>query len=504
MKKIFFGFCLLLLAYSIQAQTLPAFVKDSLDGYVNNALKEWKIPGVAVCIVKDGKVVLMKGYGVREIGGVDKVDEHTLFMIGSNSKAFTATILALLESEKKLSLDDKAVQWLPEFKMKDAWVTKEVTIRDLLCHRLGMMTFQGDFMFFDTKITSQDILQKFSRLTPVYSFRSTWGYTNTAFLAGGMIAGKAANSTWEDLVRTKIFQPLGMTRSLALSSEIQNASNKAAAHSITNHQLIKIPYGQLDNMAPAGAISSSVNDMSKWVMMLLDSGRYQGKQVIPFSAIQQTRMPNSILGDGRVPFNSGHFNLYGLGWFLQEYGGKKIVSHTGGVNGFVTSVTLIPEEKLGIVVLTNTDANNFYEALKWEIMDAYFGYPYRNYSSLYARRNEQQLKQADAIHQKQKDSVAMHLPMTVSLKSLTGEYLNDPYGSLTVTEEGDHLRVKFQHHEMTGKLEPISGNRFLCTYSNPVWGIEPIEFKIENKQVKSVIIRVDGFVDYMPYEFLKK
>ena len=189
---------------------------------------------------------------------------------------------------------------------------------------------------------------------------------------------------------------------------------------------------------------------------------------------------------------------------LQEYGGKKIVSHTGGVNGFVTSVTLIPEEKLGIIVLTNTDANNFYEALKWEIMDAYFNFPYRNYSKLYHDAFERNKKAEEANIQKKRDSVALHLPIALPLQKFTGEYENDPYGTLHIEQEGDHLRIKFQHHIMTGKLEAISGNRFLCSYSNPIWGIEPTVFTIENNQVKSVTIKVAGFVDYMPYEFKKK
>ncbi len=506
MKKIILVllFIPLLVAAQNNNAVVPSFIKDSLDNYVNKALLQWNIPGVSVCVVKDGKVVVMKGFGAKELNGNDKIDENTLFMIGSNTKAFTATILATLNEEKKLSLEDKATKWLPQFKMKDDWVTKEVTVRDLLCHRLGMMTFQGDFMFFDTDLSTDDIFKKFARLTPAHSFRSTWGYTNAAFLAGGLVAANATNSTWQDLVRTRIFQPLGMTRSLALSKEIINATNKATAHTMDGDKLIKIPYGQLDNIAPAGSISSSVNDLSKWVTMLLDNGKFEGKQIIPSSAIQQTRAPNSILGDGRVLFNSGHFSLYGLGWMLQEYGGKKIVSHTGGVNGFVTSVTLIPEEKLGIVVLTNTDANQFFEALKWEIMDAYLGFPYRNYSQLYSNFSARQNKVEQENIKQKRDSIAMHLPMTVSLKKFVGEYENDPYGTLKIEEEGDHLKIKFQHHVMTGKLEPLSGNRFLCTYSNPIWGIVAIPFTIENNEVKSVTIKVADFVDYMPYEFKKK
>jgi CubicO group peptidase (beta-lactamase class C family) len=398
-KKTIISFCFLLLVSGVYAQSVPAFVADSLDNYINTALQQWNIPGAAVCIVKDGKIVVMKGYGVRETGSTDKVDENTLFMIGSNTKAFTATVLAALDNEKKLSLDDKATKWLPAFKMKDPWVTNEVTVRDLLCHRLGMETFQGDFMFFDTNLSSDEVLQKFSRLTPVHGFRTKWGYTNAAFLAAGIIAGNAAHSTWEDVIRTKIFQPLGMNRSLALSEEITNAGNKATAHTLNeNHQLIKIPYGHLDNLAPAGSISSSVSDLSKWVTMLLDSGKYLGKQIIPFDAIQETRNANTIMEEIKA-LNFGHFSLYGLGWQLTDYGGKKMVSHNGGVNGFVTGITLIPEEKLGVVVLTNTDANWLYEALNREIVDAYMGFLYRNYSNVFFNYYKQQQKTEDQILQ---------------------------------------------------------------------------------------------------------
>ncbi len=486
------------------SDSVPSFVKDSLDKYVNTALQLWKIPGVSVCIVKDGKIVAMKGYGVTELGTNNKVDENTLFMIGSNSKAFTATIVALLDAEKKLSFEDKVTQWVPNFKMKDPWVTKEAIIRDLLCHRLGMQTFQGDFMFFDTDLSTDDVLHKFSLMQPSYSFRSKWGYTNAAFLMAGLASGNAAHSTWQDLVRTRIFQPLGMTRSLALSSEITSATNKATAHSVVHGEIVKIPYGQLDNLAPAGAISSSVNDMSKWVMMQLNNGKFDGKTVIPASAIQQTRVPQSILGDANHLYNGGHFALYGMGWFLEEYGGKKIVSHTGGVNGFVTSVTLIPEEKLGIVVLTNTDQNSFYEALKWEIMDAYLGFPYRNYSSVYHGFADRQTKAEEDIEKKKHDTISMHPATALPLSAYTGEFENDIYGGLKITVEGDHLRAAFQHHVMTGKLEALGGNRFFCTYSNPTWGTSTIPFTVTNGAVESVTIKVADFVDYIPYEFKKK
>src|SRR6185436_527571 len=191
-----------------QTDELPSFLKDSIDNYVERGLKDWKIPGVSVAVVKNGKIVFMKGYGVKELDKPDKVDENTLFMIGSNTKAFTATALAILHTEKKLSLDDKVQKWLPDFKLYDPWVAKEATIRDLLCHRLGFETFQGDFMYFDSDLTTAEVREKMGKLKPMYGFRSKWGYTNCAFMTAGEIIPKVTGSSWAAYVKERIFKPL--------------------------------------------------------------------------------------------------------------------------------------------------------------------------------------------------------------------------------------------------------------------------------------------------------
>jgi CubicO group peptidase (beta-lactamase class C family) len=487
-----------------QNDSLPSFVKDSLDTYVNRALTEWQIPGVSVCIVKNGKVAWMKGYGVKETGMNDKVDENTLFMIGSNSKAFTATALAMLDADKKLSLDDKVQKWLPDFKLYDPWVAKEANIRDLLCHRLGFETFQGDFMFFDSDLTTAQVREKMGKLKPMYSFRSKWGYTNSAFMTAGEIIPKVTGKSWANFITENIFKPLGMNNSLALSKNIKMADNKCAAHTVVMGELKKIPYGNIDNLAPAGSISSSVNDMSKWVMMQLNNGKVDEKEIIPASAIAQTRTPHSILDNGGHMFNKAHFALYGLGWFIEEYAGRKIVAHTGGVNGFVTSVYLVPEEKLGIIVLTNTDANNFYEALRNEIQDAYLGLPYRNYSKVYLgyhQANETEKgKQVKAI----RDSIAMNPKTDLPLIAYAGEYVHNVYGKMNIKIETGKLIMRFEHHKgRYGTLEPLGGNRFFCTYNDPLYGMKKLLFTVENKKVKSLTVRVADFVEFTPYEFIK-
>jgi CubicO group peptidase (beta-lactamase class C family) len=487
-----------------QTDSIPSFVKDSLDIYVNRALTDWQIPGVSVCIIKNGKVVVMKGYGVKDYDTKDKVDENTLFMIGSNTKAFTATAIAMLDADKKLSLDDKVTKWIPEFKLDNKAAGEQAIVRDLLCHRLGFRTFQGDFTYWTSNLTRKEVIEKMSHIKAMYPFRTKWGYTNAAFLTAGEIIPKATGMQWEDFITQKIFQPLEMKNTLALSKDFPNASNKCSPYTMDEGKLVKIPFCSIDNLAPAGSIGSSVNDMSHWVMMQLDNGKYNGNQVVPASAIEQTRTPASILGNGGTIFNKGHFALYGLGWFLEEYCGRKIVSHTGGVNGFVTSVTLIPEEKLGILVFTNTDQNAFYEALKWEIMDAYLGNTYRNYSNVYLQNYKFQAMGEQNKDKKFKDSVAMHLKTELPLTAYTGNYFNDVYGNMSVVIENGEMKMKFSHHpDMYARLESLGGNRFYATFTDPEFSKAVFPFHAEDGKVKSVTVKVADFVEYNPYEFIK-
>jgi CubicO group peptidase (beta-lactamase class C family) len=506
MKRIFLLLSFFFSIHSFsQTDTVPSFVKDSLDNYVNRALTDWQIPGIAVCIVKDEKVVMMKGYGVRDYDTKEKVDENTLFMIGSNTKAFTATALAMLDANKTLSLDDKVTKWIPEFKLDNKAAGEQAIIRDLLCHRIGFRTFQGDFTYWTSNLTREQVIEKMSHIKATYPFRTTWGYTNAAFLTAGQIIPKATGMQWEDFIKAKIFDPLDMKNTLALSKDFPNASNKCSPYTMADGKPVKIPFCSIDNLAPAGSIGSSVNDMSHWVMMQLDNGKYNGRQIVPASAIAQTRLPHSILGNGRVLFNEGHFSLYGLGWFLQEYCGREIVSHTGGVNGFVTSVTLIPEEKLGIIVFTNTDQNSFYEALKWEIMDAYLGKPYRNYSKVYLGFYKQEFGEEQKKDKMLQDSVALHLKTDLPLTAYTGNYFNDVYGNMNVVLENGELKMKFSHHpHMYAKLESLGGDRFYATFTDPEFSKAIFPFHVENGKVKSVTVKVADFVEYNPYEFVKK
>ena len=490
-----------------QTFTTPKFITDSLDAYVTQALTDWDIPGAAVCVVKDGKVIVMKGYGVKEKGGNDAVDENTLFLIGSNTKAFTGTALAKLEAQKRLSLDDKVQKWMPDFKLRDEWMGKNIMIKDLLSHRLGFETFQGDFTYWTSNLTRQQIIAKMAKVKPLYAFRDQWGYCNAAFLTAGEIIPKVTGRSWEDYMRDSIFKPLGMNHTLALAAEMPNAPNTAKPHTLSREfETIKLNFPMIDNLAPAASIGSSVNDMSKWVMMLLNNGKVDGKTMIPASAIQKTRTPYSVLSKrGAYRFNKSHYQLYGLGWFLGEYNGREIVSHTGGVNGFVTSVTLVPEENLGIVVLTNTDQNSLFMGLNNELLDVCMGLPSRNYSKLLLNSFVNGQKNEKEWVKQMADSIESHQPAIIPFAQYAGKYQNELYGEINIVLKNNHLTMYFQNHpNMTAELDWLGNHRFLCTYSDVTVGRKIIPFTVKNGKAAGFTLTVADFLEFTPYEFTRK
>jgi len=504
-KRMLFVIGLILAVGILNAQNkTPSFISDSLDAYIEKALEDWQIPGVAVLVVKDGQVVVQKGFGYLEMGKPQQVDENTLFMIASNTKAFTGTSIAILEHEDKCSFNDPVQKYLPDFTMKDPWVAQHLTLTDALSHRIGMETFQGDFMYWESDLSSEEVIEKFGKLEPKYDFRAQWGYCNAGFLIAGECLEKITGSSWEQFMHDRIIDPLEMNNTLVMTAEVPGAANMASAHTLVDGKLEVIAHCQIDNIAPAASISSSVSDMSHWITALLDSGRYNGKQVIPWQAIRNTQYPRSFSRKARHPFNAAHYTLYGLGWGLGDYEGREIVSHTGGVDGFVTSVTLLPEENLGVVVLTNTDMNGFYQALKWEIIDTYLDLPYRNYSQAYLKRYLPAFqRELDRVNS-WRDSVAMQLPLPVKLSKFKGSYKDEVYGNAKLKAKDGYLQMTLEHHSnLTAKLEYIGNNRFLCTYSHPLWGIKVFPFVIEDDNVKSFTLSVADFLEFTTYEFVK-
>lgn len=508
MKKLVILIIALICFTTINAQNVDRskFIKDSLDVYINKALTNWRIPGVAVCIVKDGKIVLMKGYGIKELGLPGKVDQNTLFMIGSNTKAFTATALAMLQAEKKLSLDDKVIKYIPEFKLDNKPAGEMAIVKDLLSHRLGFRTFQGDFTFYNTNLSRHEVIEKLGKMKATYPFRTNWGYTNSAFLTAGEIIPRVTGKQWETYLKESIFSPLGMINTVALTAEMPKALNRTVPHTLIDGRLSAIPYCNIDGLAPAGSISSSAADMGKWVMALLDNGKVGNKQVIPAAAIAATRQPQDFVSSVNHLNGETGFELYGLGWFLQDYSGRRLVMHDGGVNGYVSSVTLVPKENLGIVILTNTDQNSLYEAMRWDILDAFFKNKNNHYNDTYLGYNKANTTTFQAIDKKMRDSTLLNLKPLLSTGKYTGKYVNELYGSLEITpgDVGNDLEIRFEHHpKMFAKLQPLGGNRFYVTFSDPVLGKAIFPFTVVDGKVTGVRVKVADFVEYNAYDFKK-
>ena len=467
-------------------------------------MKRWNIPGVAVSIVKDGKVVFMKGYGVRDVNTNAKVDENTLFQIASNTKAYTGTALAILDVQKRLSLNDKITKYFPDFKLYDELATREVTIRDMLSHRIGFQTFQSDFLNWDCNRSRKELINNMRNVKPVYSFRSRFGYCNACFLTAGEIIPLVTDTSWDNYLRYNFFIPLKMTRTSTDYASIKKDDNFSLAHTVFDGKLMATPYGNIDALAPAASINSCVKDVSNWIIMQLANGMFEGEQVVPVDAIKKTRQSNMIVRDAADErFPSKHFKSYGLGWFLEDYQGKKIISHDGGANGFVTNTTLIPEENFGFTILTNTDANDFYTALRDQLIDDLFKVPYRNISVMYYSDFTRNVMVQDSAMHVLLKKAGINKP-ALELDAYSGKYTNEIYGEIEIMNNSGRLSVHFSHHpRLSGRLMPLGENNFVCVYSDVTYGVKETPFEVENGKVKSVTIKVNDFIDYMPYVFTK-
>ena len=503
MKKLLIIACLL--AWQVVFAQTPSFVKDSIDAYIQKGLKDWDVPGLAIVVVKDGQVVLMKGYGIKNIQKPAPVDENTLFMIASNTKLFTGTALALLEHQGKLSLNDKVVKYFPKYMLYDSISTSIVTIRDLLTHRIGTKTFQGDFSFWNTTLNREEIIQKMRLLKPTGVFRQDYGYCNSCFLTAGEIVPKVTGSPWEKFVEDSFLIPLEMKNTQTLSTGIAQKLNVATPYTTSfTGKLTQVPYDNWNNLAPAASIISNVSDLSHWLMMQLDSGRYKGKTIIPMGVVFKTRDVSIVTNSRKSAILPMHFRGYGLGVYGADYNGRAIYWHTGGAAGMVSNVCFVPEERLGIAILTNNDNQSFFEALRYQILDAYLGVPYVNRSlqqlNLFQRNMKEELDSIAVLKARVKKS-APKLPVS----SYAGTYNNELYGDIVIRQVGNQLKIEFGiKPDLTATLDYMDRDEWLLQYSNIEYGIFSTKFKIENGKVISVMIKANDFVELDPYEFVKK
>ncbi|MDQ6764122.1 MAG: serine hydrolase [Bacteroidota bacterium] len=464
---------LLLFIISINAKA-QVITSSQIDSLTELTLKTFDVPGIAVAVVKDGKVIHAKGYGVRSLNTKQKVDENTLFGIASNSKAFTVAALGILMDEGKLKWDDKVTDYIPEFRMYNPYVTEEFTIRDLLTHRSGLGLGAGDLMFWpdSSDFTKVDMIHNLRYLKQASSFRTKYDYDNNLYMVAGEVVARVSGMSWENFIQKRILDPLNMSSTAPSYKLLKDKSNVIDPHAPVEGVVKVIRRDWNEAADAAGGIYSNLTDMCKWIIMQMHNGKYGAdlnKQLFSADVHEEMWTPQTIIPvHGESPYNT-HFASYGLGWFLSDVHGYKQCTHTGGLAGIVTQVTLIPELQLGIIVFTNQQSGAAFSAITNTIKDSYFDIKGKNWVKMYHDRvvaNEANAKEiTDKVW---KDIEAQQKNNTkTDLGLFAGTYTDKWFGDVVVSLKDGNMWFKSKRSFLlNGEMFPYKGNTFIVKWND--------------------------------------
>ena len=501
-----------LLASAASAAPPPGF-----EQRVEKLLNEIGTPGVTVAIVENGQVTFAKGWGVRDVVTSQRVDADTIFFTGSTGKAFTTAALATLVDQGKIKWDDKVIDHLPDFRMWDPWVTREMTIRDLLVHRSGLGLGQGDLLFLpNSTLSRKETVERIRYLKPATSFRSGYAYDNILYMAAGQLIEEVSGEPWEKYIHSHVFAPLGMDNSTVSDAEFRANPNHARAHSRTGGAIGGLgTQTGLDenaaisqNAAPAGGLAISANDMSRWLLTQLDRGKVPGSDKNLFSAEQSEQMWTGVVPTPIREFpeefavTNPKFNLYALGWGVSDYRGAKVISHDGAVIGSQATVALLPEKNLGIYIATNSQDGEIVLGLRYELLDHYLGLPAGQWPEKFRNFKVGRLQAAAKQVQAAAAKPATQAPPR-SLSAYAGDYADPWYGTIKVRQSGKGLAIEFPHS--SGMEGPLTYYQYDTFKTNPRldW-VEPayVTFsvdaagKVDRVTMKAISPRADFSWDY--------
>lgn len=429
-----------------QTPSRPDLLKG-FDAQVARAVHDWQAPGLAIAVVKDGTVVFAKGYGARDNTASGPVDTHTLFAIGSTTKAMTAAAIGMLVDEKKVRWDDPVTKHLPWFALDDPAVTRELTVRDLLTHRAGLPN--ADFLWYGQDSSRRAILERLRLVEPAYSFRSGFIYQNLMYAAAGAVVEAASGMTWERFIEERIFRPLGMTDSLPTMTGLETKSNRAEPHFLLQGTPTRISNASVDGVAPAGSVWSSVDDMSKWMRLLLTDGEADGRRLLSHDVVAELFQPQTMVTKEAfyptAALTKPSWTTYGLGWFQQDYAGEKLDFHTGSIDGMVAICGLIRSKGLGVYILSNLDHAELRHALMLTAFDRLLGRPARDWSAEMQRLYAGLQKQQEEAERKEDSLRARGSAPSLPLTSYVGSYADPLHGEVSVTEgrTGAGLRIRY-------------------------------------------------------------
>jgi CubicO group peptidase (beta-lactamase class C family) len=469
---------------------------SNIEEYVSKAMENWEVPGLAIAIVKDDSIVFCKGFGVLKINNPELVNQHTIFAIGSCTKAFTAAALGILVDEGKIDWDDKVIGYLPKFQLSDPYLTQELTIRDLLSHRSGLEPCNG--LWYGTFFDSQELLYRMRYIKPMIGFRTAWNYNNLMFLVAGQIIPAVTKIDWSDFINRRIFLPLKMSESYTSNNQLNDISNIATPHVKVENTVKPIAWRHIDHIAPAGSICSNVLDMAQWLRLLLNLGMVDGEQIISSNTINEMHSPQSIRKNSKS-FNE-NFHLYGLGWTLQDYRGIKMISHNGALDGTSSRIALLPSHKLGIVILTNLHGTSITSVLICHIIDAYLEESLIddwNAKLLAIAMEEKTLAKAKEL-ELSKNRLKDTTP-SLDLNLYEGIYSNEVYGDILITQAQAGLHYDF--HSFGGELSHWQLDTFLfIPTENAPYSTNTFLKFIINEKGEIEYVLVDGNMEGVFYK----
>ncbi len=452
----------------------------AFDAYVAKGVSDWEIPGLAISIVKGDSVIFAKGYGVRRLGSAEPVDAHTLFAIGSTTKAMTAASLGMLVDEGKVAWDEPVVTYLPKLQLYDPVMTRELTVRDLLTHHTGIPG--TDLLWAGNDFSTDEIVRRMRFVKPFASFRSAYAYMNVQYAMAGEVLLAASGTPWATFVQRRIFTPLGMRETVPTLAATRDLPNVATPHLRIRDTIRVIENRTVDPVAPAGAVWSSVSDMATWMRFVLDSGRVSGRRLLSEATFRQWLRPQVIIPpEAFYPttrLTKPHYTAYGLGWFLQDYNGHAVAMHTGSIDGMIAILGLIPDQKLGVFVLANLDHAELRHALMWRVFDLFTAGSGRDWSrDLKAMYDSLALQGRAAAEAVERARVAGTKP-SLALERYAGTYADSLLGNAEVTYESGALRVRVGKG-FDGRLEHWHYDTFRATWSDQRMGSGFVTFQVD-------------------------
>lgn len=446
-----------------------------IDSLAERSMKAFNVPGIAVAVIKDGKIIHEKGYGVRSLNTQQKMDENTLFGIASNSKAFTATALGILVDEGKIKWDDKVRDYIPEFKLYSPYVTEEFTIRDLLTHRSGLGLGAGDLMFFpdSSDFVLKDIIYNLRFLKQVSGFRTKYDYDNNLYIIAGEVVARVSGKSWDDFVQDRIIGPVGMVKTATSFDRLPDKSNVIDGHAPVDGKVQVIARSSMKVGHSAGGINSNISDLCKWVQLWLNKGKYNDgspKSLFSTNVYNEMTSPQTIIRVNSPGAYNTHFAAYGLGFFLSDVKGYKQITHTGGLEGMVTQITMIPELNLGIIVLTNQQEGGAFASITDQIKDGYFGIQGTDRVTEYSARRKGQLDAANSVLQstwKEIDKAQQSGGEKTDINLFTGTYRDAWLGDVIISvKNGKAWFDSKRSPKLTGELLHYKGNTFVVKWKD--------------------------------------